>query len=213
MSVLNRIAYFRNRRDEVPNQELARALAEKKDRKGIREIAENLWNENQNVQSDCLKVLYEIGYLDPELVADYVGDFLKLLKSKNNRMVWGSMIALSTIAEIKAGEIYRHYEEIKGVMEQGSVITRDNGVKILAAVASRDEAHGKKIFPYLLRHLETCRPKDVPQHAEKIVVAVNARNGNEFVKVLEKRLADMTSSQATRLRQVIKEAEQRQAAR
>ena len=39
MSVLNKIAYFQNRRDEVPNQELARQLAEKKNKKGIQEIA------------------------------------------------------------------------------------------------------------------------------------------------------------------------------
>ncbi len=51
MSVLNRIAHFQNRRDEAPNQQLARELAAAKDRKGIREIAENLWNENPNVMS------------------------------------------------------------------------------------------------------------------------------------------------------------------
>lgn len=188
MSVLNRIAYFQNRRDEVPNQELARELAEKKDEDGIREIAENLWHENQNVRSDCLKVLYEIGYLDPELIADYVDDFLRLLKSRNNRLVWGSMIALSTIAAIRAVEIYPHVEEIKRVMDHGSVITRDNGVKILAAIASKNDQYQEVIFPYLLKHLETCRPKDVPQHAESIVVVVSVRNKDEFVRVLEKRM-------------------------
>ena len=207
MSVLDKIAHFQNRRDEVPNQELAKELAEKKNRKGVREIAENLWNENPNVQSDCLKVLYEIGYLDPELIADYAGDFLKLLKSRNNRLVWGSMIALSTVATIKADEIYEHHEEIRKVMEKGSVITVDNGVKTLALVAAGNDARRKKLFPYLLRYLETCRPKDVPQHAEKIVVAVNAKNKGEFIKVLEKRMADMTGSQTARVKRVIKEAE------
>lgn len=207
MSVLNRIAYFQNRRDEVPNRELAKELAEIKDREWIQEIAENLWNDNNNVQSDCVKVLYEIGYLDPELVAGYVGDFLKLLKSKDNRLVWGGMLALSTIAGIKAEELYPHYEEITRVMEQGSVITRDNGVKILATIASRKDEYRERIFPYLLKHLETCRPKDVPQHAESTVVAVNAANKNEFIKVLDKRMADMTGSQAARLKKVMKEAE------
>ena len=63
MSVLSRIAFFQNRRDEVPNQELARELAASKDAAGIAEIAANLWNKNRNVSSDCLKVLYEIGYM------------------------------------------------------------------------------------------------------------------------------------------------------
>jgi len=204
MSVLNRIAFFQNRHDEVLNQVLARDLAQGKDKKGIREIAENLWNENPNVQSDCLKVLYEIGYLNPELIAEYAGDFLKWLKTKNNRMVWGSMIALSTIAEIKAEELYRHSDEIKAAMVGGSVITRDNGVKVLAAIASKSDVYEKKIFPFLLEHLETCRPKDVPQHAEKIVVAVDAKNRDRFTKVLEKRMGDLTSSQATRVRKVLK---------
>jgi len=212
MSVLNRIAYFQGRRDEVPNQELARELAQKRDRQGIQEVAQNLWNKNQNIQSDCLKVLYEIGCLEPELIADYVGDFLKLLKSKNNRMVWGSMIAWFTIAVIKADEIYPHVGEIKRLMEQGSVITQDNGVKILAAIASTKDEYRKAIFPYLLKHLETCRPKDVPQHAESIVVAVNASTKDDFIRVLERRMTDMRSSQASRLRKVMREAERRAAA-
>jgi len=59
-----------------------------------------------------VKVLYELGYLKPELVTDYVDDFLKLLQSRNNRLVWADA-RLSTITEIKAEAIYRHYEEIK----------------------------------------------------------------------------------------------------
>ncbi len=35
MSVLNGIAYYQNRRDEVPNQELARRLAESGDEQGL----------------------------------------------------------------------------------------------------------------------------------------------------------------------------------
>ncbi len=209
MSVLQRIAYFQNRRDEVPNQELAQELAAQKDRKGIREIASNLWNENQAVQSDCLKVLYEIGYLRPELVAPYADDFLKLLHSRNNRLVWGAMIALSTVADVTADAIYPHVEEIKQVMDQGSVITQDNGVRVLALVAARNAAYGTEIFPTLLHHLETCRPKDVPQHAEKTAAAVNARNKKQFMAVLEKRLVDLTGSQAARVKKVIKEVEKR----
>jgi hypothetical protein len=209
MSTLQRIAYYQNRRDEVLNQELAKELAAKKDRKGIREIADNLWNKNAQVQSDCLKVLYEIGYLQPQLVAPYAEDFLKLLHSRNNRLVWGAMIALSTIADLQADAIYPHVAEIEQVMDQGSVITKDNGVKVLALVAAQKAAYSKTIFPYLLHHLETCRPKDVPQHAEKAVVAINARNKQPFMAVLEKRLVDLSGSPAARVKKVIKEVEQR----
>jgi hypothetical protein len=209
MSALKRIAYFQNRRDEGPNQELARDLAQKKDREGIREIAENLWNKDRNVQSDCLKVLYEIGYIDPRLIAGYVADFLRLLKSKNNRLVWGSMIALGTVAELEADAIFEHVEEIKRAMAAGSVITKDNGVKALARVASKKEAYRRAIFPFLADHLATCRPKDVAQHAEKTLVAVDGENKQVFVAVLEKRMVDLSGAQATRVKKVIKDAEKR----
>lgn len=74
-------------------------------------------------------------------------------------------------------------------------------------VAAQKETYRKKIFPDLLQHLATCRPQDVPQRAEKIVVAVNARNRDEFIAALQTRMVDLSASQATRVRKVIREAE------
>src|SRR5512143_470891 len=129
MTALQRIAYFRNRRDEVPNQELAHELASRQDLDDICEIAENLWNKNKGIQADCIKVLYEIGYIDPRLIADYAEDFVKLLHSRNNRLVWGGMIALGTVAQLRPQVVIGHLDEIKEAMERGSVITVDNGVQ------------------------------------------------------------------------------------
>jgi hypothetical protein len=209
MSVLNKIACFQERRDEVPNQELARELAANEDETGIREIAENLWNREPNVRSDCLKVLYEIGYLKPELVAAYAGDFLKLLGSRNNRLVWGAMIALSTVAGPAADQVYPHVTEIQQAMAEGSVITVDAGVLALARLAATSEERRAALLPYLLEHLRTCRPKEVPQHAEKIVGAVAPAYRDEFVAVLQARMSHMTPAQAARLKKVIRQAETR----
>ena len=209
MSVLEKLACNQNRRDEVPNQELARELAETHNREGVHEIAENLWNKDKNIQADCIKVLYEVGYLVPELVTDYAGDFLKLMKSKNNRLAWGAMIALSTIATLKANEIFAHVREIEQVMDKGSVITKDNGVKILALVAAQYESYRREIFPYLLNHLASCRPKDVPQHAEKSLPAVDGQNKAEFIGLLEKRATDLSKTELARVNKVIKAAGKR----
>ncbi|MCL5611066.1 MAG: hypothetical protein M1485_00690 [Chloroflexi bacterium] len=209
MSILNRIAHFQNRRDEVPNQELAHDLAAQKDKTGIREIAENLWSKDKNIQADCIKVLYEVGYIDPTLIADYAEDLIRLLKNKNNRLVWGGMIALGTVAEIKADIIFEHLTEIQKAMDTGSVITMDNGVLALARAASKNEKYNKAIFPYLLDHLKTCRPKDVAQHSEKTLPAVNSSNKKQFVNALEKRAEDLSGSGLARVKKVIKEADRR----
>lgn len=207
MSVLPRLAHSQYRRDEIPNQDLARDLAARKDRAGIREVVENLRNADARVQADCIKVLYEIGATHPALIAGYVDDFLKLLQSKNNRLVWGGMTALAAIAELKAAEIYARRALILRTLETGSVITKDKGLKTLAVVAASDPARRQTLWPYLLRHLETCRPKDAPQYAEKIQVAVSASQRVEFIRVLEKRLADMTGAQVARVKKVIRAVE------
>jgi hypothetical protein len=209
MSVLNKIAFFQNRRDEVPNQELARTLAQTRNAADIREIAASLWNKEPNIQSDCLKVLYELGYLAPELIVEYVEDFIKLLKQRNNRMVWGGMIALSTVAGLQADKIFPHVDEIIKAMEAGSVITMDNGIRTLALVASKKDEYRQVIFPYLIDHLKTCRTKEVPQHAEKTLPAVSSENKSDFIAVLEKRLEDCSTSQAVRLKKIIKTAANR----
>ncbi len=205
MTVLERIAYYQGRRDEVPNQQLARALARRKDTAGIREIARNLSNPNRSVQSDCLKVLYEIGYLDPALIADYAGEFLGLLGGKNNRMVWGSMIALGTIAPLRARVIGSRLDEVLAALDRGTVITVVWGVRTLAGVAGASRSDRPRILPHLLRRLETCLPRDVPTHALSCFPAIDDASQDRFLAVLERRRPDLSPSQAARLRKVIRE--------
>lgn len=205
MSVLHRIAYFQQRRDEVPNQELARDLAAGRDDVGVAEMVANLQHKSANVQSDCLKVLYEVGYLAPDLIAGYVNEFLDLLAHKNNRMVWGGMIALSTIAALKPDAIWRRVDEVTKAVDEGSVITVVSGVKTLAKVAAADERYRASLFPYFMHILNTCIPRDVATHAESMRGALDDSRRAEALAVLSARQAEMTAAQTARVRKVIRQ--------
>jgi hypothetical protein len=204
MSFLDKIAYYQNRRDEVPNKLLAKELADTKNAQGIKEIVANLENKNKNIRSDCLKVLYEIGYLDPGLIADYTTAFLKQVNSKDNRMVWGTMIALATIADRHPHEIWPQIDDILRITESGTVITLVWGMRLLARVAAADERYKEKIFPFLLVQIQTCIPRDVPTHTESILPAVDRKNKVELLSILESRRAEMTPAQLTRFRRALK---------
>ena len=206
MSVLDKLAHSLGRRDEVPNRELARELAAKKDKRGIREVAENLWNKDKNIQADCIKVLYEVGIIEPKLIADYAEDFVKLLKSRNNRLAWGGMTALTEVAKANPDVVFKNLAAIKKAKETGSVITVDNAISTLAYTAAANKQYNEDIFPYLLKHLSYCRPKEVPQHSEKTLPAVNASNKVDFIQVLEKRMEDLSGGGLTRVKKVIKQA-------
>ena len=202
-SVLEKIAYLQGRRDEVPNQQLAAELVEDKNRAGIQEIVGGLHHEDQHIQADCLKVLYEIAYRDPALVANYVEDFIGLLSSRNNRLVWGAMIALATVAKLKSSVIGTHLNEVLSAMKNGSVITKDNGVSVLAAVATQEPLLKNQITGFLIQHLKDCRAKDIPQHAERMLEAIDSSNGAKFADVLKARLRELNESQRKRVQKVI----------
>ena len=208
MPVLSKLASAQDRRDEEPNKELAKELVDQKDIEGIRKIAEYLWDKDKKIQSDCDSVMEEIGRNAPELIEEYIADFLKLLSSKNNRRVWGAMINLSLIADKKSKEIFESLESIIETIKNGSVITRDNGIKTLAIVASTEEEYNQIILPFLIGQLKTCRPKSVPQYAESIFCAVKLENREQYIEVLKKRLGTLSSSQQNRVKNLLQKLQE-----
>jgi hypothetical protein len=85
------------------------------------------------------------------------------------------------------------------------VITVDQAISTLAYAAAANRRYNEVIFPYLLKHLSRCRPKEVPQHSERVLPAVNASNKAEFIKVLEKRMEDLSGSGLARVKKTIKQ--------
>ena len=171
---------------------------------GIREIADILWNKDKRVQTDCLSVLEQVGLLEPELIENYVADFIELISSKDNRLVWAAMINLALIADKKTQEIFEQYDDIGKVIEKGSVITKDNGIKTLAKVASTSTEYEETIVPYLMEQLRICRSKSVPQYAESIRVAVDPNNQEQYLSILNERLDTLSAAQQRRVKKLLK---------
>lgn len=206
MSALDRIAYFQDRRDEEPNKELARALAETSDRAGIEQIVAGLGHKESRVRSDCIKVLYELGYLKPDLISGHAEAFLELLESRNNRLVWGAMTALSTVAHMRAELLCEQFDRLVRAIDSGSVITRDRGIRVLAAIAGQEGACRQQALEFLLKDLAECRPKDVPQHGGSALGAIGPDERDRFVAILRERLPELTSTGARRTEILIRQA-------
>lgn len=204
MTIVNLLASQLNRNDEEPNIELAHKLANEEDHTGIEEIIENLSCKDKGIQHDCIKVAYEIGQVKPELIGKYAPTFIALLKSRDNRLVWGAMTALATIAETASEAIMAHLDTLKRAMNTGSVITVDKGVLTLAKLAAVSKKNNDEIFPFLLQHLKSCRPKEIPQHAESMFVAVSDENKEAFLNVLREREQYLTAPQQKRVKKIYK---------
>ena len=100
------------------------------------------------------------------MICDYAGDFISGLYSKNNRLVWGCMMALAKIAHMAYQPIYERLDAIVSAYESGSTITVDNSISVFAGLCKGSDEVENIVLPILLAHLKKCRPKEVAQHAE-----------------------------------------------
>ena len=190
MTVIDLLATSLNKRDDKANQALALEIIKGARLDWIRELVNNLCHKDKNIQSDCIKVLYEIGENGaPQLIAPYLKEFGNLLNSKNNRLIWGGMIAIDMIASVNPKGVYELLPSILKTIEKGSVITIDHGVGILARLSAHQD-FAKKTFPILIDQLTICPIKQLPMYVEKSLIAVNPANKKQFAEFLESRLPE-----------------------
>lgn len=204
MSILNSLSTLQNRRDEVPNQLLAKKIVDKNDKKAIIELIQNLQNKNKGIQGDCIKVLYEIGAIKPALIADYAKDFIATLDNKNNRLQWGAMMVIDYITSIQPELVYKSLPKIAAITEKGTVITRDHYVNILIQLCIIKKYSGK-MFPLLKEQLFTCPTNQLAMYAERSLPAITESNKKEFIRTLTSRIEEVDSiSKRKRIEKVIK---------
>lgn len=210
MNVLERLSSSVNRNDEEPNQALAVRIIATGDEKAITELVDNLRNQDKNIQSDCIKVLYEIGNKKPELISAHREAFSSLLKSKNNRLVWGALSALDKICNLYPDKIYEDLPQILDAAERGSVISKDHAVNILIKLAGNKQYHDEASI-LLLGQLSACPPNQLPMYAESAMVVLSDDYKTGFLQILQSRLTEFEKeSKRKRVEKVIEMIKQRQ---
>lgn len=90
-----------------------------------------LQDADKAIQSDCIKLIYEIGTLNPKLIATHQPELTQLLDNPNNRLQWGAMTALDTIVFEKPEAIFEHLPKLVAIAQKGQVITKDHLIGIL----------------------------------------------------------------------------------
>ncbi|MER2998041.1 HEAT repeat domain-containing protein [Pontibacter populi] len=191
MALIDKLATSLNRRDEEPNKQLAQTISEANDESAIKELVGLLHHKDKNIQSDVIKVLNETGKLKPELVVPYIPELVKLLRSKNNRMVWGAMAALSAVAPAAPTILYKNLNAILDAAAKGSVITKDHANKILVILAVTP-AYTDDCIVLLLDQLKDAPVNQLPTYAENTATIVTSNYKPEMVRILTERLPDIT---------------------
>lgn len=189
-SILSQLASALNRRDEQPNIDLAERIVAENNAAAVAELVENLSNKGKDIRYDCIKTLYEIGAREPGLVAEYVHHFLNLLDSKENRLQWGGMTALSAIAQTKPAELFEALGKIIDTADKGSVVTRDHCMKIMAQLAQVD-GYNEDVVPLMIEQVLASPINQLPMYVEFTAPVVHTEQEEELIAAIQTRLADL----------------------
>ena len=204
MAILDQLATSQGRRDEELNQKTALDIVSRHDRSSVSELVALLAHKNKNIQSDAIKVLYEIGERQPGLIELYDHVFLDLLNSKDNRLVWGAMTALDCLAPIRSQFIYQNLPRILDAADKGSVITKDHAISILIKLAA-NPVYTADVLSLLLNQMHTCPTNQLPMYAENALVVISDDFRAQFVSLFNKRLPEIEKdSKRKRVEKVIR---------
>jgi len=204
MTLANQLATALDRSDEQPNIELAKKLSKQSNLSS--EILELLGivNNGTKAQShDAIKVLYELAALRPEVFGDKFDYALDLLSTKDNRLLWGTLMLISATCAYNVAQTIAHLPQILVAADRGSVIAKDNAFAILLQLVAV-EKHKGEIMPILCERLKSAAPNQLPMYAENAAATLTNGENAELVHVLFSRLDQiLTPTKRKRLEMAI----------
>lgn len=161
-----RLASALRRKDQDPNIELAIELANGREETCVEELFRLLDTGPKKQRHDALKVLYEVAQREPDLVLPFLERLLDGLASRDNRILWGTLYALSALVELAPEPLMEHLPRILDASARSTVIAKDKTMLILVGLAA-DERFHQAVLPELLAHVEAAATNQFPTYAER----------------------------------------------
>lgn len=204
MGIIDQLASSLGRRDEIPNQELARQIVKDSNHAAVAELVSHLNDKDKAIPGDCIKVIYEIAVLSPNMASGHYRELANLLDHKNNRLQWGAMTALNAVALEIPDVIFENLPKFLAVAEKGSVITKDHLMGILIKLCTV-EKYAEDAFSLFNEQLAKAPANQLPMYAEQAIPIINNSNKVRFLATLTARLDDIEKeTKKARVQKVIK---------
>ncbi|MEP1034571.1 hypothetical protein [Ekhidna sp.] len=205
MPIQNQLAYALDRNDQEPNKQVAKQIV---DTGGVKEVDELVFfvksRPRQRAQADAILALAYIGEITPELLTNQADFLIGELKSKINRVIFGSMIGLSHIAHLQKEKLYDSLPQIIDAMDAGTVVTRDFGYRIMITLYQENRLQAD-MFLLIQEQLMKAPANQLGQYTERLIEVLNKSHLNLLIETLEERRTDISNEyHITRLNKNLK---------
>ncbi len=149
-------------------------------------IAEGLRTGSQNVKVDCAEILITVCKTRPELLANFVTDFLDASRAKVKKIAKLGFSGLFYVTRANPNEVYAEREYLLHMAQEGGSL-RLPAVEVIAALCGNNPNYRGKLLGNLMRIFNTVTDKDLPQWVKAVAPAVEG--SADAFKRLERTLA------------------------
>lgn len=192
MPIQDHLSSSIDRRDQEPNKQLAVRIATGEYQ--VKELIDFLKTQpKRQFQQDAILTLAYTAEKNATLVAPY-GEFLsRQLDSKFNRVVWGSMIALSHLTKVIPELLFHSLSVILQTMETSTVVARDHGFKILIGLYTLDE-YQDQVTPLIAEQIQIAPDNQFGQYTERWMEVIIPKHRNQLIAIMEQKRQELTNA-------------------
>lgn len=191
MPIQDKLPYALGRKDQGPNKMLADEIV--KGQESLKELVDFLESKpRKEFQKDAALTIGYVAEQAPQQVEPYFEVLIRNLDSKINRVVWASMISLFHISSGTKKELFDHLGIIIQRMDEGTVVTRDYGIRILMALY-QEPSYREDCLPLILEQISMAPSNQTGQYTERFGAIVSPSHIEAFVQCLEEKLLELNN--------------------
>jgi hypothetical protein len=194
MLISKKLSSALNRKDQAPNRALAKEIIHTGGGQQLKELVDFFLSQpHKDLQKDAILTIAWVAEESPELVIPHADVLIGNLDASINRVIWGSMIAISAITHLIPEKIYQALPQILDAMEASTVVTRDYGFRILTTLYTQADLQENML--YILREqLRMAPDNQVGQYAERLLTVLNPDHKELVLETFTERLQELSNS-------------------
>jgi hypothetical protein len=188
--------------DKSSNQEMVKQCL--KTPALLHTIAEGLRTGTPKAKQDCAEVLAEVAEQRPDLLGEFVTDFLDASKSENKAVAKLGFAGLVKVTLVRPAEVYAERDYLLEAAKKNDAQSL-GAASVLAALCGNNANYRGKLIGNVIRLLGAVAEKELPKWVAALAPAVEGSQDGvkRLTSALEPRLATLAPTNAQKIQKLL----------
>ena len=161
--------------------------------------ARALEDESKSVSTHAARVVEEVVSLKPALATAHIERLVRLLGSKQERVVQACAHALPDLARAAPAKVAKHLPRLRDSYAEVDQVAQDGIVRTFVALCTASVAYQKRLIDVIERALQDAEPKLLLQWSQIVLPVLKGEPHAQARAVVEQRLPNIPRAEAQKI--------------